>query len=255
MPAGGFADLHSAARAGWSGTTATTRGARRWTSPRGTRLDDLAYGRARRRVARPGRARADVVLQELRRAPGHADLLARPLPARAAARWLGWRRPRASLCAHRRRSARLGSEPSSPCCRSGTNRSLGLMALREAALRCGPVRAGGRVRATSFCHHDLQASLGGVGTANGRSAATRSGSRRPEAAAHPTTREGPQARLLPVCVSKPFGGGWPEAEFASVRLPAIDTPSMGRPSTTSSRRSVAPLGRRLHGRRPRADED
>jgi hypothetical protein len=51
--------------------------------------------------------------------------------------------------------------------------------------------------------------------------------------------EGSAKTFCSRCGSNVFGGGWPESEFASVRLPAIDTPFEGRPTRHIFTRSVA----------------
>jgi hypothetical protein len=52
--------------------------------------------------------------------------------------------------------------------------------------------------------------------------------------------EGSAKTFCSVCGSNLFGGGWPESEFCSVRLPAIDTPFEGRPRMHIFAGSVAP---------------
>jgi hypothetical protein len=93
-----------------------------------------------------------------------------------------------------------------------------------------------------FCHCTTCKKIsGGVGTASGR---VRSDSIRilqgegllrtyqPE--------EGTAKTFCGVCGSNLFGAGWPESEYASVRLPAIDTPFEQRPQVHGYVRSVAP---------------
>ncbi len=53
-------------------------------------------------------------------------------------------------------------------------------------------------------------------------------------------REGTAKTFCSVCGSNLFGGGWPEAERASVRLSALDTPFDRRPEYHNYVRSVAP---------------
>ena len=117
------------------------------------------------------------------------------------------------------------------------------MALRGSCL-CGAVQfeLTGEFEPRSFCHCTTCKRLsGGVGTANGR---VRSDSVRITAGAEELRtyqpEEGTAKTFCSVCGSNLFGGGWPETEFASVRLPAIDTPFEGRPSQHIFTRSVAP---------------
>jgi len=51
--------------------------------------------------------------------------------------------------------------------------------------------------------------------------------------------EGSAKTFCSVCGSNLFGGGWPESEYASVRLPAIDDTLPGRPQKHIYSRSVA----------------
>jgi hypothetical protein len=51
--------------------------------------------------------------------------------------------------------------------------------------------------------------------------------------------EGTAKTFCLACGSNLFGGGWPEAEIASVRAPAIDDPLDARPSVHVFVRSVA----------------
>jgi hypothetical protein len=94
----------------------------------------------------------------------------------------------------------------------------------------------------AFCHCATCKKLsGGVGTANGRV--------RTEAvrvvAGEDLVRtyqpeEGSAKTFCSACGSNLFGGGWPESEFTSVRLSAVDTPLEGRPDAHLYVRSVAP---------------
>jgi len=117
------------------------------------------------------------------------------------------------------------------------------MALSGSCL-CGAVQfeLTGELEPRSFCHCTTCKRLsGGVGTANGR---IRSDSVRITAGQEQLRTyqpdEGTAKTFCSVCGSNLFGGGWPEAEFASVRLPAIDTAFEGRPSRHIFTRSVAP---------------
>ena len=116
------------------------------------------------------------------------------------------------------------------------------MTLRGSCL-CGGVQfeLTGEFEPRSYCHCTSCKRLsGGVGTANAR---VRSDSVRITAgrellrAYQP--EEGTAKTFCSACGSNLFGGGWPESEFASVRLPAIDTPFEGRPTRHIFTRSVA----------------
>ena len=52
--------------------------------------------------------------------------------------------------------------------------------------------------------------------------------------------EGTAKTFCSVCGSNLFGGGWPDSEFTSVRLSAIETPFDQRPDAHLYVRSVAP---------------
>jgi hypothetical protein len=108
---------------------------------------------------------------------------------------------------------------------------------------CGAVQfeLTGEFEPRSFCHCTTCKRLsGGVGTANGR---IRSDSVRITAGEEQLCtyqpEEGTAKTFCSACGSNLCGGGWPEAEFASVRLPAIDTEFGGRPSQHIFTRSVA----------------
>jgi hypothetical protein len=116
------------------------------------------------------------------------------------------------------------------------------MALRGSCL-CGAVQfeLTGEFEPRSFCHCTSCKRLsGGAGTANGR---VRSDSVRITAGEEQLRtyqpEEGTAKTFCSVCGSNLFGGGWPETDFASVRLPAIDTPFEGRPAQHIFTRSVA----------------
>ncbi len=108
---------------------------------------------------------------------------------------------------------------------------------------CGGVEfeLNGEFEPRSFCHCTSCKRLsGGVGTANG-------GARSDEIEIVKgrellTTyqpREGSAKTFCSVCGSNLFGGGWPEREYVSVRLPAVDSPFEGRPTQHIFTRSVA----------------
>jgi hypothetical protein len=52
--------------------------------------------------------------------------------------------------------------------------------------------------------------------------------------------EGSAKTFCSVCGSNLFGGGWPQSEFTSVRLSAIETPFEERPDAHLYVRSLAP---------------
>ena len=94
----------------------------------------------------------------------------------------------------------------------------------------------------SFCHCTTCKKLsGGVGTANGR---VRTGAIRviagDELLCTYQPDEGTAKTFCSVCGANVFGGGWPESEFASVRLTAIDTVFEGRPGSHLYVRSLPP---------------
>jgi hypothetical protein len=93
----------------------------------------------------------------------------------------------------------------------------------------------------SFCHcTNCKRISGGVGTASGRV---------PTSAIHVLSgedalrtyqpAEGTAKTFCSVCGSNLFGGGWPESEFASVRLATIDSPFEQRPEAHIYVRSLA----------------
>ncbi len=94
----------------------------------------------------------------------------------------------------------------------------------------------------TFCHCTTCKKLsGGIGTANGRV--------RTEAirivAGDELVRtyqpdEGTAKTFCSVCGANLFGGGWPESEYSSVRLSAIDTPFEGGPGSHLYVRSLPP---------------
>jgi hypothetical protein len=116
------------------------------------------------------------------------------------------------------------------------------MAIRGSCL-CGGVQfeLTGEFEPRSFCHCTSCKKLsGGVGTANGRA---RSDEIRVTAGRELLRTyqpgEGSAKTFCSVCGSNLFGGGWPESEHASVRLPSIETPFEGRPRRHIFVRSVA----------------
>jgi hypothetical protein len=108
---------------------------------------------------------------------------------------------------------------------------------------CGGVRfeIDGEFEPRSYCHcMSCKRLSGGAATANAR---VRSDAVRIVAGGEllrTYTPEGGSAKTFcSACGSNLFGGGWPEREFCSVRLPAIDTPFEGRPRRHIFTRSVA----------------
>jgi hypothetical protein len=96
-------------------------------------------------------------------------------------------------------------------------------------------------KAVVFCHCATCKKLsGGVGTANGR---VRTESIRLLAGDDLVRTyqpdEGTAKTFCSVCGSNLFGGGWPDSEFTSVRLSAIETPFDQRPDAHLYVRSLA----------------
>ena len=117
------------------------------------------------------------------------------------------------------------------------------MAALRGSCQCGGVRfeVPETFEARTFCHCTTCKKLsGGVGTANGR---VRSDDvtivAGEELLRTYQPEEGSAKTFCSVCGSNLFGGGWPEREYCSVRLPAIDTPFEGRPTRHTFTRSVA----------------
>jgi len=113
----------------------------------------------------------------------------------------------------------------------------------EGSCLCGGVRfeLTGDFKPRSFCHcASCKRLSGGAGTANG---AVRSDSVRivegEELLRTYQPNEGSAKTFCSRCGSNLFGGGWPESETASVRLPALDTPFPGAPDRHIYTRSVA----------------
>jgi len=113
----------------------------------------------------------------------------------------------------------------------------------EGSCLCGGVRfeLTGDFTPRSFCHcASCKRLSGGGGTANG---AVRSDSVRIVAGEELLRTyqpdEGSAKTFCSRCGSNLFGGGWPESEMASVRLPALDTPFEGGPDRHIYTRSLA----------------
>jgi hypothetical protein len=94
----------------------------------------------------------------------------------------------------------------------------------------------------SICHCTTCKKIsGGAGTVNARAAT--SAIRIVSGREHITTYqpwEGSAKSFCGVCGSNLFGGGWPESEWTSVRVSALDEPVDVRPERHSFVRSVAP---------------
>jgi hypothetical protein len=117
------------------------------------------------------------------------------------------------------------------------------MALRGSCL-CGGVQfeLTGEFEPRSFCHCTTCKRIsGGVGTANGWAPTETirivSGG---ELLRTYQPDEGTAKTFCSVCGANLFGGGWPDSETTSVRLPAIDTPFEGRPQRHIYTRSLSP---------------
>jgi hypothetical protein len=108
---------------------------------------------------------------------------------------------------------------------------------------CGAVRfeVDGDFDRITQCHCESCKKLsGGVGTVNGR---VRSEAIRVvEGAEHVRMyqpNEGTAKTFCSVCGSNLFGGGWPQSEFASVRLSTLDDPPQRKPQFHIFVRSIA----------------
>jgi hypothetical protein len=94
----------------------------------------------------------------------------------------------------------------------------------------------------SYCHcTNCKKISGGVGTASGRVAtdAIRVLEGRSLLRSY-QPEEGTAKTFCSACGSNLFGGGWPDSEFSSVRLSAIDSPLEQRPEAHIFVRSAAP---------------
>ena len=131
--------------------------------------------------------------------------------------------------------------PSLAEARSGYARAV--EALRGSC-QCGGVQfevEGGFV-SMAYCHCETCKKLsGGVGTANGRVSTENvrllAGQ---DLVRTYQPHEGSAKTFCSVCGSNLFGSGWPESEFTSVRLSAIDSPLEDRPDAHLYVRSLAP---------------
>ena len=116
------------------------------------------------------------------------------------------------------------------------------MAVKGSCL-CGGVEfeVTGEFEPRSFCHCTSCKRLsGGAGTANARARSDEIEIVKGRELLRTYTPEGGSAKTFcSVCGSNLFGGGWPEREHCSVRLPAIDSPFDGKPTQHIFTRSVA----------------
>ena len=117
------------------------------------------------------------------------------------------------------------------------------MSAMQGSCWCGAVRFSVREPfvSMSFCHcTSCKRISGGVGTANGR---VRSEwievTEGRELLTTYQPDEGSAKTFCSRCGANLFGGGWPDSELASVRLPAIDGQIGGRPEWHSYVRSAA----------------
>ena len=114
----------------------------------------------------------------------------------------------------------------------------------QGSCQCGGVRfeVVGDFVSMTFCHCATCKKIsGGVGTANGR---VRTENVRLLAGEDIVRTyqpdEGSAKTFCSVCGSNLFGNGWPDSEFTSVRLSAIETPLERRPDAHVYVRSLAP---------------
>src|SRR5207253_11188740 len=118
------------------------------------------------------------------------------------------------------------------------------MATLQGSCQCGGVRfeLPDEFLSMSFCHCATCKKIsGGVGTASG---GVRTQSIRLLAGDDLVRTyqpdEGSAKTFCSVCGSNLFGGGWPESEFASVRMSTLDEPPQRKPDLHTFVRSVAP---------------
>jgi hypothetical protein len=118
------------------------------------------------------------------------------------------------------------------------------MAGLDGSCHCGAVRfeVTEDFSAVRICHCTTCKKLsGGAGTTNGRA---RTDTIRVVAGAELIRTyqpdEGSSKSFCSQCGSNLFGGGWPESEYTSVRISAIDSPFDRKPEAHTYVRSVAP---------------
>jgi hypothetical protein len=108
---------------------------------------------------------------------------------------------------------------------------------------CGAVEfeITGEFEPRSYCHCTSCKRLsGGAATANARVRSDEINVLKGRELLTTYTPEGGSAKTFcSVCGSNLFGGGWPEREYCSVRLPAVDSPFEGKPTQHIFTRSVA----------------
>jgi hypothetical protein len=114
----------------------------------------------------------------------------------------------------------------------------------QGSCQCGGVRfeLPDELSNMTFCHCATCKKIsGGVGTANGRARTESIRLLAGEDLVHTyQPEEGSAKTFCSQCGSNLFGGGWPDSEFSSVRLSAIDTPFDTRPRSHIFVRSLAP---------------
>jgi hypothetical protein len=93
----------------------------------------------------------------------------------------------------------------------------------------------------SYCHcTNCKKLSGGTGTVNGRARTDAIRVLEGAKLLRPfQPAEGTAKTFCSVCGSNLFGGGWPDSEFASVRLSAIDSPLEQKPEAHNYVRSLA----------------
>jgi hypothetical protein len=93
----------------------------------------------------------------------------------------------------------------------------------------------------SYCHcTNCKKLSGGTGTVNGRARTDAIRVLEGAELLRPfQPAEGTAKTFCSVCGSNLFGGGWPDSEFASVRLSAIDSPLEQKPEAHNYVRSLA----------------
>jgi hypothetical protein len=118
------------------------------------------------------------------------------------------------------------------------------MAALEGSCQCGAVRfeVTEDFSAVRICHCTTCKKLsGGAGTTNGRA---RTDTIRVVAGKELIRTyqpdEGSSKSFCSQCGSNLFGGGWPESEYTSVRISAIDSPFDRKPEAHTYVRSIAP---------------
>jgi hypothetical protein len=118
------------------------------------------------------------------------------------------------------------------------------MSAMQGSCWCGRVRfeVAEPFVSVGFCHcTSCKRISGGVGTANGRARTdTIEFTDGRELITTHQPEEGTAKSFCSVCGSNLFGGGWPDSEYTSVRLTAIDSGLEQKPDAHTYVRSVAP---------------